>query len=259
MASIAGGAIVADVRGDGFPVVMVHGLGGTSNTYQPQMAVLANYRVVRPDLPGSGRSPVPFERLSIEWLAEAVISGLDSLGIRRAHVVGHSLGTLVCQRIAAETPDRVASLTLFGALTAPPDAARNGLIERAKKARSEGMEAIADQIIANTLSPSTHAEKPEAVAFVRESVMRQPAEGYAKTCEALSAAQPAEWSRIKAPTLLVTGDADPVAPVSMAQILSERIAGARLCVVERCGHWVTIERAQESNRRLAAFLQQHGS
>lgn len=222
------------------------------------MPVLASYRVIRPDLPGSGRSPVPMEKLSIGTLAEAIVSALNSLGIGRAHVVGHSLGTLICQRIAVERPDLVASLTLFGALTVPPDVARSGLIERAKKARAEGMEAIADQIIAKTLSASTHAEKPEAVAFVRESVMRQPAEGYAKTCEALSAAQAAEWSRIKAPTLLVTGDADPVAPVSMAQLLAEKIAGAKLSIVERCGHWVTIERARESSRKLAEFLQQHG-
>jgi len=254
MASPVAGLIVADIAGEGFPVVMVHGLGGTSNTFQPQVQALSGYRTVRLDLPGSGRSPWPAEALSIELFAENILAAARTKGIERAHLVGHSLGTIVCQRIAADAPEFAASLVLFGAITEPPEAARAGLLERARKARAEGMAGIADQIVANTLAPAAR-EKPEVQSFVRESVMRQPPEGYALTCEALSKARAVEWARIKAPTLLVTGDADPVAPVSMAQVLADRIAGASLSVLDRCGHWATIEKPQESSRRLADFLQ----
>ena len=54
MTTVAVGTLVGEVQGDGFPVVMIHGLGGTSNMFQPQMAALASYRVIRLDLPGSG-------------------------------------------------------------------------------------------------------------------------------------------------------------------------------------------------------------
>src|SRR5258706_441890 len=92
----------------------------------------------------------------------------------------------------------------------PPEAARAGLAARAQLARSEGMEPIAEQIIAATLSAETKVQRPAAVAFVRESIMRQPADGYAKHCEALAKAMAADHRMITAPTLLLTGDADVV-------------------------------------------------
>ena len=257
MATISAGSIVADVAGDGPAIVMVHGLGGTSNTFQPQVSGLSGYRVVRPDLPGSGRSPVPFEALSIDSFAESVISLIRMLGVSNAHLVGHSLGTIVCQKIAADQPGMVLSLTLFGGLAEPPDAARTGLLERARKARAEGLADIADGIVANTLSASTHESKPEGVAFVRESLMRQNPEGYARTCEALARATAVDARMISAPALLVTGDSDPVAPVSMAQALADRISGAVLSTLDRCGHWATIEKAQECTRTLAEFLRRN--
>lgn len=255
MPSRIAGGIVFDIAGDGDAIVLIHGLGGTSNTFQPLMQALRNFTVYRPDMPGSGRSPVPMEAQSIASFAEAIVGGLKELGVSKAHFAGHSLGTLVCQHIAVNMPACVRSLTLFGALTEPPDAARNGLIGRAATARAGNMDAIADQIIAATLSPSTHADKPSAVAFVRESVMRQPPEGYAKSCEALSKAHAFAVDRIDVPVLLVAGDTDPVAPPSMATALKDKMPHAEMALLERCGHWIPIERSQDSSRLIAEFLQ----
>ena len=189
-------ALVVETVGDGAAVVMIHGLGGTSNTFQPLMATLAAYRVIRPDMPGSGRSDMGAGPLSIEGHAAAVLNLMDEAGLRVAHLVGHSMGTIVCQHIAATVPDRVAGLVLFGALTEPPEAARTGLVARAGVARAQGMAGIADQIIAATLAARTHEETPAAVAFVRESILRQPPEGYARNCEALGRARRVGGARI---------------------------------------------------------------
>jgi 3-oxoadipate enol-lactonase len=249
--------LVAEITGQGDPVVMIHGLGGTSNTFQPLMGALSGYHVIRPDMPGSGRSGMPLEALSIAGHAAAVLAMLQGMGITRTHLVGHSMGTLVCQHIAETSPDCVASLTLFGALTEPTEAARAALRARAAAARTQGMSSIADQIIAGTLAPRTQAENPAAVAFVRESILRQPPEGYARNCEALANATVADLGRIAAPTLLVTGDCDPVAPVSMAQVLADGIGGAALTVLDRCGHWVTVEQAADAARLMADHLARH--
>jgi pimeloyl-ACP methyl ester carboxylesterase len=254
--TVAVNGLVAEVEGDGFPVVMVHGLGGTSNAFQPQMETLRSHRVIRVDLPGSGRSAVPGEEPSIAAFVEAVVGVTRVLGVARAHFVGHSLGTIVCQAIAAERPDLVQSLILFGALAEPGEATRVGLGARAALARREGMAPIADQIVQNTLSASTRASQPAAVAFVRESLMRQNPEGYARTCEALAKATAVDARLISAPALLVTGDADTVNPPSVARELADRITGARLAGVDRGGHWLTIEKPVESNRWIAEFLKQ---
>lgn len=144
---------------------MIHGLGGTSNTFQPLMGTLAGFRVIRPDMPGSGRSATPLEPLSIKWHAAAVLAALTEVGVRRAHFVGHSMGTFVCQHIAVTAAPCVTSLTLLGALTEPGDAARAELVARAGVARQFGMQGIADQIITGTLSAATKDENPAAVAF----------------------------------------------------------------------------------------------
>lgn len=242
-------ALVVERAGDGPPVLMVHGLGGTSNTWQPLMAALAGYRVIRPDLAGAGRSPWPVEPLSIEGHA----ADLAALIQGPVHLVGHSMGTLVCQHLAASRPDLVASLTLFGALTEPGEAAREALIGRAALARAEGMAGIAERIAATTLAPQSLEQTPAAAAFVRESILRQPPEGYARNAEALARAR-AVRAPIAAPVLLVTGDADPVAPTHMARELADRLARATLTVLDRCGHWATLEQPQACARLIAGFL-----
>ena len=121
MTTVTVGQVVAEVVGEDIVVVMIHGLGGTSNMFQPQMAALSGYRVIRLDLPGSGRSPRPLEPLTIEGMSEAVIRAMAGMGVTSAHFVGHSMGTIVCQQIAATQPSLVTSLALFGALAEPTD------------------------------------------------------------------------------------------------------------------------------------------
>jgi pimeloyl-ACP methyl ester carboxylesterase len=254
MTSVTVGPVVADVAGEGFPVVMIHGLGGTSNMFEPQARAFTNHRLVRLDLPGAGRSPRPVEPLSMESIAEAVLRALRGVGVTRGHFVGHSMGTLVCQRIAAVEPALVASLALFGALAEPAEATREALVARARLARSGALADIADQIVAHALSAHTREASPAAVAFVRESVMRQDPESYAQSCEALSKASAIDPRRISAPTLLITGDADAVNPPNVAQALADRIKGAVFSTLDRCGHWATIESPRESSARLLDFF-----
>ena len=254
MTTVAVERMQVETEGSGEPIVMLHGLGGTSNTFCPQVLGLnGNYRTIRPDLPGAGRSPASAS-ITIQSLVDMAARAARALGVERAHFVGHSMGTIVCQHIAEQHPELVRSLALFGPIHQPPEPARKGLADRAAKARNEGMPGIADQIVQATLSGDTKSNAPVAVALVREFIMRQDAEGYARNCEALAAAQPANLDRIKCPVRLVTGDEDPVAPASNARTMAERLSDARVTILNRCGHWSTIERPQDCNQVLKELL-----
>jgi len=250
--------MAVEVDGEGDAVVLVHGLGGTSNTWTPMMPALARHRVVRLDLPGSGRSDrahaLAAGPLSIDRLVSAVLRVCSALRVERAWFGGHSLGTIVCQHLAVQEPGMVKGLLLFGAIAAPPDAGRTGMWERAAKARAEGMAGIAQAIVQGALSAHSRETQPVTVACVRESVMRQDPEGYARTCEALADAQPADLSRVACSALVVTGDEDAIAPPQVARGLASRLPQARVEVLPRCGHWTPLERAAECQGLARDFL-----
>ena len=251
---------VVEEEGDGDAVVCVHGLGGSSNTFTPLMPALARHRVIRVEMPGSARSSRAEGPLSIERFVETLLSVCTRLNVARAHWVGHSLGTIVCQHLAVAAPKLVRSLALFGPLVAPPEPARVAIRARAAKARSEGiagMHEIALGLLNAAISSETRQRSPLAVAFVRESLMRQDSDCYARTCDALAEAGAAAVDRIEAPVLLVTGDEDGVAPPQSARAFAEKLhsaKGSRVVVLPRCGHWAPIERPEECVRELRDFI-----
>ncbi|MGZ5155937.1 MAG: alpha/beta fold hydrolase [Caldimonas sp.] len=251
---------VVEEEGEGDAVVCVHGLGGSSNSFTPLMPALARHRVIRVDMPGSARSQRVEGPLSIERFVETLLSVCTRLNVARAHWIGHSLGTIVCQHLALAAPKLVRSLAVFGPLIAPSEAARTAIRARAAKARGEGaagMHEIALGLLNAALSADTRQRSPLAVAFVRESLMRQDGDGYARTCDALAEAGAAAAERIEAPVLLVTGDEDGVAPPQSVRAFAEKLHSARstrVVVLPRCGHWTPIERPEECARELRDFL-----
>lgn len=223
------------------------------------MAALARHRAIRLDLPGSARSSRVEGPLSIAGFVEFVKHVLVFVGVSRVHVVGHSLGTIVAMHLAASMPAMVRSLCLFGPLLAPPDSARDAIRARGKKARDEGvpgMQLIADAVQQATTSSETKQRRPSAIAYVRESLMRQDADAYARTCDALAAAQAAETSAIDCPMLLITGDEDVVAPPQAVRQMASKISGARVEVLRGCGHWTPVEKPEECSDLLRRFLNQ---
>jgi len=248
-------------EGEGPAVVCVHGLGGSSNTFTPLMGALARHRVVRIDLPGSGRSHRADGALSMRRYADLVQSACARLNVTRAHFVGHSMGNIVLQHVAVQSPKLVASLALFGPLIVPPDAARSAIRARGDKAKAEGaagMHEITLALLNASISADTRTRLPLAVAYVRESLMRQDPDGYARSCFALADAPAAEVDRIECPLLLVTGDEDVVAPPQAVRAMAEKLHRARsvrVVVLPKCGHWTPVERPEECARELRRFLE----
>lgn len=251
--------VAIETDGEGDAILMLHGLGGSSNTWTPQMGSLTREKVIRFDLPGSARSSRAEGELSIQRFVDCARRVMDLAGVSRAHVVGHSLGTIVALHLAASEPSAVRSLCLFGPLLAPPDTARDNIRARGQKARDEGvpgMQAIADAVQQATTSSETKQRRLTAVAYVRESLMRQDPESYARTCDALAAAQPADTTKVACPTLLITGDEDVVAPPQSVRQMATKISGARVEVLRGCGHWTPVEKPEECSELLRQFLNQ---
>ena len=251
--------LAIEVDGEGEPVVFIHGLGGTTNTFTPLLPAFARHKRVRFDLPGSGRSSRVEGALSIQVFLQAVAKAMAAAKVDKAHVVGHSMGTIVAAHFAAAEPSAVKSLALFGPLLAPPDQARLSIRARAAKARQEGMRGIADALVQASTSNETRQKRHAAVAFVRESLMGQDPDGYARSCEALADMQAADTTRITCPALLVTGEEDVVSPPQSVRMMGDKIAAGgvevRVVVLPRCGHWTPVEKPDECIQLLKQFYE----
>ena len=125
--------MAVEIEGEGEPVLMIHGLGGTANTFTPLLGAFTRHRTIRFDLPGSGRSHRVEGPLSLPLFVERALLVMQRAGVERAHVVAHSMGTIVATHLTAREPGKVTSLALFGPLLAPPEPARTAIRARAAK------------------------------------------------------------------------------------------------------------------------------
>lgn len=251
---VNGRELAVEVDGQGPGVLFVHGLGGTSNFFQVQADALAgSHTVIRVDSAGAGRSAVA-DGISIDSHADDLAAVLDELGIDSCAVVGHSMGTLVVRSLAARYPGRVSALALLGAVREPAEAGRQAQRDRAAVLRAEGTGPVAPGVVANALSEATRRDRPAVAAFVRELVMRQDPEGYARNCEALAAVTDAGPIDPTLPLLLITGDEDKVGPPEASHELATAHGNATVEIVAGIGHWTALEAAGAVTDHLIKFL-----
>jgi 3-oxoadipate enol-lactonase / 4-carboxymuconolactone decarboxylase len=244
--------VTLHVRDDGPPgapaLLLVHSLGTSVDVWDAQARSLSrSFRVIRYDLRGHGLSEIG--PASIERFAADGVAILDGLGITTAHVGGISIGGLVALAIAAQAPARVRSLMLFdtGPAFPPPEPWH----ERAALIRESGPASIAEEALLRWVSPPFAASP--AGRGLRAILERTPAEGYARGCEALAAADLTEAARrITVPTLVAVGEHDPSAPLS--QQLCSLIGGSRLAVITGGFHLPIVEHADAATRAMVDHL-----
>jgi 3-oxoadipate enol-lactonase len=222
-------------------VVLSNSLGTTLEMWEPQAAVLArDRRVLRYDMRGHGRSPVPETPYSIADLGADLVGLLDHYGIERASLCGVSLGGMVSMWVAAHAPERVDRLVLCStsAIMGPPES----WTERAALVRREGMAAVADTVVARWFTPGFAAARPDVVAAIRTQLASTPPEGYAGCCEAIKDMdQRPDLPAITASTLVIAAEGDPSTPPAHARTIAGLIPGARLRVLDRGAHLVNVE------------------
>ena len=224
-------------------LVLSNSLGTTRKLWERQVPLLADrFRVLSYDHPGHDTSELPEDPSTVEAFAGGLLALLDELGLERVSLCGVSLGGMVGMALALEAPERVERLVLActSAYLGPPHA----WADRARIARTDGIEAIADAVVGRWFTPELVREEPDTVARFRAMLTATPPEGYARCCEAVGAWDARERiSSIAAPVLVIAGADDPATPLEHGELIASRIPGARLQVLERAAHLANVERA----------------
>ena len=233
------------------PLLLCNSLGTTLEMWDQQVAPLtAQFRLVRYDRRGHGRSPVPPGPYSLADLGRDVLDLLDDLGIERVSFCGLSIGGMVGMWLASEAPQRIDRLVLCSAAPSLPP--REQWLERATRVRAEGVAAIADAALHRWFTPLA----PDSLRqSFRTMLVATPAEGYASCCEALADVDLRDrLGAIEAPTLVVTGDGDPVAPPESGDQLAAAISGARHVTVAGARHISNAEQPSTFTQYVLAHL-----
>ena len=243
---------------EGAPVVAFsNSLGTTLAMWDAQAAALSgSFRCLRYDTRGHGRSDLVDTGFTVDDLADDLAGLLGALGIARAHLVGLSLGGMTGQALAARRPELVDKLILVATAAHLPPARL--WEERAEVVRARGMPAVADNVIARWFTAPNRAS-PGAEATRRQIVAEVDPRGYARCCEAIGAMDlRGRIGAIRAPTLIVSGADDPATPPAMGEEIARLVRGAQFAIVPDAAHLIAVERPDELNRVIGAFLGSSG-
>jgi pimeloyl-ACP methyl ester carboxylesterase len=248
------------VTGEGDPLLLITGLGGSTHMWTQFAHEFPNRRVIRFDAPGTGQSSVPLSPVSVAGIADLAAAILDDLGVELTDVVGFSYGGAVAQQLAYSHPGRVRRLVL--AATSCGVWAVPGSFQ----AMSRLMTPLRYYLPASfeRSSGAQYGGLTDRDVSVRHRMMadrrRHPPSPYGYTMQILGTLG---WSslpfltRIPHDTLVICGDDDPLIPVANAQLLARRIPHARLEISSRSGHLFLWDEAKRLAARIAHFLDGH--
>ena len=244
-------------RGEGPAVVFLHGIGGDAESWLPELEALSDRcRAIAWDMPGYGASPALSE-MTFPHLADALAALLDTVGSDHAHLVGHSIGGMVAQELAATRPERVASLVLYA--TSPAFGKTDGAWQQAfLDARLAPLDAgrtmaeLAPSVVAGLVGSDAEAQ---GVARATAAMSRVPEAAYRAAMRCLvTFDQRNALPELAVPVLVLAGAEDDNAPARMMARMAARIPGARFEIIAGAGHLAHFERPAAFRAALTGFL-----
>jgi pimeloyl-ACP methyl ester carboxylesterase len=254
---VAGTELFVRELGEGSPVVLFNGIGAHVDMWRPMERALDGVRIVSFDAPGTGRSQTRLLPSTMSGLARLVERLFDRLELERADVLGYSFGGALAQEFAARHPERLRRLVL--AATVPGWGGVPGRLG-AMLAMGTPLRYYSRPVFERTAPTMAGGRARHDRDHVRRMWLDRaghvpsPA-GYAQQLWAMTMwSGLASLGRIQAPTLVVTGDDDPLVPLSNALMMAARIPRARLFVARGEGHFQLLDEHRATLPAIRQFL-----
>lgn len=226
---------------------LVHGAGGSAGAWIRQQEGLADTaRVIALDLPGHGESGGEGCR-EIETYAAVVRGFIDAMKLSKVILGGHSMGGAVAQAVTLAHPELLAGLLLVGTgarLRVLPQ-----IFERLERDYPEGVRFVTGLALAAGTAPELADSLIRQTLRIPQAVMI----GDFRACDRFDVM--ARLTELRLPTLIISGgDEDRLTPPKYAHFFRERIATSRLALILEAGHYVQLERPEETTAVIREFL-----
>jgi pimeloyl-ACP methyl ester carboxylesterase len=257
MIEVDGLRIAYERAGAGPPLVLLHGyVGDGPTTWRRQIEALADeFTVVAWDAPGAGRSSDPPESFGMAGYAHCLAGFLRGLGFEEPHVAGLSFGGALALELCHRHPAIPRTLILASAYAGWAGSLPAGVAEQRLR-QALALADLSPQEFVGALLPTMFSEgtSPESVDAFGASMLAFHPAGFRAMARASAEDLTDVLPHIRVPTLLVYGDKDVRAPLTVAEDLHAAISGSALVVLPDAGHVCNIEAPEEFNRAVRNFL-----
>ncbi|HKT89729.1 MAG TPA: alpha/beta fold hydrolase [Candidatus Sulfotelmatobacter sp.] len=250
--------IVYFLLGDGPPVVLLHPFPVSHEFWLPVSDTLASrYRLIMPDLRGHGDSEVGEGPATMEKHAADILRVMDDADVSRAPLVGVSIGGYAIFEFWRRYKNRVKALVLCNT-KAPADNpdARAGRLQAAHDVVEKGTESFFEGMVQKVLGRTSRETRPDLVDGALRMMRKMSPQDVAGVQRGM-ADRPDSVDTLKTidvPTLLVTGDEDPMTGIKEAELMHEHIRGSQIRVIPKAGHYSPWEQPELAARLLRQFL-----
>jgi pimeloyl-ACP methyl ester carboxylesterase len=261
-----GQKIYWESHGDGEPLILVMGIGYDSTLWGNQVPAFSQkYRTIIFDNRDAGKSSNATEPYTISDMADDLAGLMDELSIKSAHLLGISMGGMICQDFAVRYSDRVRSLVLTGTGAAPARAKFDPIMiwDFVKTHDSEGMTFAGQQFLwlFSEDFRRNHGAVNETLQMLACNPNPVSAEAFHRQSQAyINFDALDQLSKITAPTLVICGEQDRLTPPWICQEVADHIPSAIFTLVNGPGssHVLPLEKPEEFNEIVLSFMTPEG-
>ncbi|WP_397543221.1 alpha/beta fold hydrolase [Roseovarius salis] len=251
------GTINFQVRGQGAPVVLIHGVGANLGSWDAVTAELEDsFKIIRPDLRGHGKSAPIEGSYSVEKFAADIIAVMDAAGVKRAHLVGFSLGGLIAQKLATDYANRFDRIVILSAVAGRTEEEQAKVVARLDMIREGGMDAVTGAAAERWFTEDFARRHPEIIEKRIAELKSVHLDSYLEAYRVFGTTELIDTlHRIERPVLVMTGEFDQGSNTRMAQDMHKLIPGSELIILPDLKHSVLVEASDVVAEHVREFLQ----
>ena len=235
------------------PIVFIHGVGLNHKIWEPQINVFENTFLAY-DILGHGKTPLDKENLSFDDFSNQLINLIDELNIRRIHLVGFSIGSLIARNFASKYSDRLESLILLCSIfrrTEKQQQIVKDRFELAKKSKS-----LSKQALKRWFTDEYIEKNPSTYKKISSILEQNSMENFLKIYELfVNHKDDEQFEKIKTKTLIMTGEGDIGSTPEMSINLSKVINNSNVKIISKGKHLCSIECADDVNMAIKKHIQ----
>ena len=243
---------ILDKKND-VPIVFIHGVGLNHKIWEPQINVFENTFLAY-DILGHGKTPLDKEHLSFDDFSNQLINLIDELNIRRIHLVGFSIGSLIARNFASKYSDRLESLILLCSIfrrTEKQQQIVKDRFELAKKSKS-----LSKQALKRWFTDEYLEKNPNTYNKISSILEQNSMENFLKIYELfVNHKDDEQFEKIKTKTLIMTGEGDIGSTPEMSINLSKVINNSNVKIISKGKHLCSIECADDVNMAIKKHIQ----